>query len=382
MVQFGTVLVIILCTLIIAIYTVEKNSNDQFGNWFDAIWYTIVTITTVGYGDIYPKTFIGRLIGISILMFGAIMFGAVSGKIASVLFERQLKRDRGLIKLKKIKNHFLICGWKQGFEYILDGVLAANPEIPLEHIVIINTTSADQMEKIKSESRFQGINYIYGDFSDEATLIRANVKTASRALILSDYSSDYSSLEIDSRTVLAVLTIENLNSRIYVAAELIDNKFEKHLSIAHCDEIILSSDYERSLLVSASSGTGISHVIKDLITETSGEGLAIEDIPESFIGKTFGELGKYFSGKAVVIGLLENTGNFYYRRMEALSEAQKNPNMKIIVKNLQKVKNLKSNLPVLAPDANYIITQKTKAIVVFGKKDIDDTVKTEEAVNG
>lgn len=382
MIQFGIFLAIILYTLIMAIYTVEKSSNDQFASWFDALWYTLVTITTVGYGDIYPKTFAGKLIGISILMFGVIMFGAVSGKIASVLFGRQLKLDRGLIKLKKIKNHFLICGWKQGFEYILDGVLAANPEIPLEHIVLINTISTDQMEKIKSEKRFQGINYINGDFSDEATLLRANVKTASRALILSDYSSNYSSLEIDSRTVLAVLTIENLNSRIYVAAELIDNKFEKHLAIAHCDEIILSSDYERSLLVSASSGTGISHVIKELITETSGEGLAIEDIPESFIGKTFKELGEYFSGKAAVIGLLENTGNFYYRRMEALSEAQKNPNMKTIVKNLQKVKNLKSNLPVLAPNANYIITKKTKAIVVFGKKNTDDTVKTVEALNG
>lgn len=79
--------------------------------------------------------------------------------------------------------------------------------------------------------------------------------------------------------------MENLNPKLYIAAELIDSKFEKHLSLAHCDEIILSTDYERSLLVSASSGMGISHVLRELITETSGEGLFIDDIPEKFIRK-------------------------------------------------------------------------------------------------
>jgi len=51
-------------------------------------------------------------------------------------------------------------------------------------------------------------------------------------------------LETDSRAVLAVLAIKNINPSIYVAAEIIDAKFESHLNMAHCDEIIMTSDAE------------------------------------------------------------------------------------------------------------------------------------------
>lgn len=81
-------------------------------------------------------------------------------------------------------------------------------------------------------------------------------------------------------------------------------------------------------MVSASSGVGLSHILKELITETSGEGLVIEDIPDDFIGKNYGQFRNGLSANRVLIGILENTGNFYYRRKEALSEAQKNPDVK------------------------------------------------------
>ena len=71
------------------------------------------------------------------------------------------------------------------------------------------------MDVLKTNPLFQGIQYIHGDFSDESTLLRINVKEAERILILADRSESFSDLEIDSRTVLAVLTIENLNPSLY-----------------------------------------------------------------------------------------------------------------------------------------------------------------------
>lgn len=364
---------LILCgfflTIMLIIFAVEHEVNPEIKNFFDVIWYALATITTVGYGDITPETFIGRLAGIVLLLFGVIAFATISGKIASILFDRQLKKDRGLINLKKISKHFIICGWKPGFDRILEGILVSNPDIPLEDIVLINNAPSEHMDNIKTEARFRGINYLYGDYTDEATLMRANVKLAQRVLILADYSQKFSPLEMDSRTVLAVLTIEGLNSRIYTAAELIDSKFERHLEVAHCDEIILTSDYERSLLVSASSGIGLSRVLKSLITEISGEGLMIDDIDPAFFGKTYLEYRRSLSGKrTVLIGLLENTGNFYHRRREALGEAQKNPNMQKIVDNLKKVKDLKSNEPVLTPPDDYIINYNSRGIFICGQQ--------------
>ena len=140
--------------------------------------------------------------------------------------------------------------------------------------------------------------------------------------------------------------------------------------MAHCDEIILTQDYEHSLLATASSGMGYSNVIRALISDDADTGIIIEDIPSAFIGKTYGEYETHLEQNGnkggVLVGLLLNTGNFHQRRKDALREAQKNPNIKAIVDNLKKVKTLKSNEPVLTPAADFVIQKNTKAILVRG----------------
>ena len=358
--------ILIFTVLMLIIFLSEQKTNSAINTLFDAIWYTLVTITTVGYGDITPHSVLGRTSAMILLLAGVALFGALSGKFASFLFDRQQKKDRGLLKMSKIKNHFLICGWKPNFERILEGILLANPEIPPEKIILLNNSSQNEMEKIKADSRFKNINYIHGDFTDEDTLLKSQIKTAERTLILADNSENFSSLETDSRTVLAVITIKNLNPKIYCVAEIIDSKFEKHLSLAHCDEIILSADYGQNLLIQASSGKGMSHILRELISEESDSGILICDIPQKFVGNNYGEFRLSLKTNDILIGLLENTGNFYSRRKEALAEAQKNPNVEEVVSNLKKVKSLKSNLPVFAPKDDYIIPKNAKAIFIHG----------------
>lgn len=358
--------ILVFTGLMLIIFLSEQKTNSAINTLFDAIWYTLVTITTVGYGDITPRSILGRTSAMILLLAGVALFGALSGKFASFLFDRQQKKDRGLLKMNKIKNHFLICGWKPNFERILEGILLANPEIPPEKIILLNNSSQNEMEKIKADSRFKNINYIHGDFTDEDTLLKSQIKTAERTLILADNSENFSSLETDSRTVLAVITIKNLNPKIYCVAEIIDSKFEKHLSLAHCDEIILSADYGQNLLIQASSGKGMSHILRELISEESDSGILICDIPQKFVGNNYGDFRLSLKTNDILIGLLENTGNFYSRRKEALAEAQKNPNVEEVVSNLKKVKSLKSNLPVFAPKDDYIIPKNAKAIFIHG----------------
>ena len=308
-----------------------------------------------------------------LLLFGVIIFGGISGKVASILFDAQLKKDRGLIKLSRISGHFIICGWKPDFEHILEGIFRANPDLSADEIVLINNAPQEQLDNIKAQARFKGIKFLSGDYTDEATLLRANVKKADRVLVLADRSQNFSPLEIDSRTVLTILTIKEIsNQRVYTAAELIDSKFEQHLTVARCDEVILTQDYERSLLISASSGQGLSHVLRELLTEVSSEGLVIGDPVDedgnSYVGQSYGTFRTSLNGGKVLIGILENTGKFYNRRKEALAAAQRNPDIKSIIKNLKEVKKMKSNEPVLTPPDDYIIPMNAKAIFVCGHK--------------
>lgn len=361
------IVVPLLFLIIIVIYLSEQKTNSSINTLFDAVWYTIVTITTVGYGDITPLSLSGRLSAMILLIVGVALFGVLSGKFASFILDRQRKKDRGLIKMTNMKNHFLICGWKPGFDKILEGVLEANPEISADKIVILNDAHSSEISAIQMNEKLKNINFLRGDFTDEETLLKAQIKKAERALILADRSADYSTLETDSRTVLGVITIKNMNPRVYCVAEIIETKFEKHLSLAHCDEIIMTSDYEQNLLVQASSGQGMSHILRALATENDSSGLALQDIPSKFTGATYGEYRKSLQTDDILIGILENTGNFYIRRNEALAEAQKNPNMEKIVANLKKVKTLKSNIPVFNPDDDYVIQESSKAIFVRGR---------------
>lgn len=362
---FTLLIILLLFSLMLVIYLAEKKTNPNMKSIFDAFWYTLVTITTVGYGDISPASKIGRIAAMILVLLGVAIFGALSGKFASSLFDRQQKKDRGLLKMQNMKNHFLILGWKPDFERILEGIHYANPEIPVEKLVLLNNANIEEMEKLKNNDLFKNINWVNGDFTDEATLFKAQIKSAQKVLILADKAQNYSTLETDSRTVLAVITIKNLNPRIYCVAEIYNSKFEKHLSLVHCDEIIISTNYEQNILFQASAGKGMSHILSELISEDTKSGIGIEDIPENFIGKKYIDFKQTVSSNSILIGLLENTGNFYHRRNEALAEAQKNPDMQQIVSNLKRIKTLKSNLPRFIPDDDYIIPNNSKAIFIY-----------------
>ncbi len=356
--------IIIISTTLV--FLSETKTDSGIETKFDSIWFTFVAIFA-GYFDYVVKSYPGRLGAALLLLLGMLLLSTITGKISSIFMDRQMKKDKGLAKLKSMKNQFILCGWRSGFDKILDYVLNSNPDITPDLIVLINEASVEDMEKIREEPRFKGINYISGDFADESTLKRAHIENAERALIISDYSKKYSQLEIDSRTVLAVLTMKNINPSIYIAAELTDSKFQNHINMAHCDEIILTSDYEYSLLATASSGMGYSNVIRSLIGDDAESGILIEKIPSSFIGKTYKDYKSSLSkNHGILIGLLLNTGNFHERRKDALREAQKNPDVKNIVDNLQKVKTLKSNDPVLTPPDDFIIQPFAKAIFVKG----------------
>ena len=361
---FWVFISVLLCSITFINFRTETEAGIE--TLWDSVWFTIVT-TIAGYYEYSPVTLPGRIASLLLLVFGMLVLSMITGKLASYFMDMQMKKEKGLMPLKNLKGHFLLCGWRSGFEKILDNIINTNPEITPDLIVLINDAPSEKIENLLDLERFKEIHYVSGDFADENVLKRANIQTAERALIISDHSKEYSDLEIDSRTVLAVISMSNINPGMYIAAELIDSKFEKHLRMAHCDEIILTTDYEHNLLASASGGMGYSNVMRALISDDADSGILIEDIPSQFFGKSYSEYRKSLSYPKILIGLLLNTGNFHQRRKDALREAQRNPDIKTVVGNLNKVKTLKSNQPVLTPPDDYIIMRNTKAIFVRGK---------------
>jgi len=116
-------------------YIFEAGRNQGFTSLWDTIWWTVVTITTVGYGDKYPVTIGGKMFGILIMALGVATVGIVTGRIASFLVNKQIKARGGLIVVERRKGHFIICGWKEGLENILENILKVNPQLRPSNIV-------------------------------------------------------------------------------------------------------------------------------------------------------------------------------------------------------------------------------------------------------
>lgn len=72
------------------IVEIERETNPGFTTFLDGLWWAVATITTVGYGDIYPMTDKGRILGIILMMAGSALFVSFTGYLAAKFLETDL----------------------------------------------------------------------------------------------------------------------------------------------------------------------------------------------------------------------------------------------------------------------------------------------------
>ena len=343
----------------------EHDINEGFRHVGDVIWWTVVTASTVGYGDKVPQTTGGRVIGILVIVVGVCVASIVTGKIASWLVDWKIKEGSGLATQKKIKKHLVICGWKNEMPGLLTDILKVNRGMGSEDIVLVGMVQPTAVENLRSIPELKNIRFVRGDYVDEAVLHRAHIKRAAKVLVLADSSIEASPREADSRTVMTVLTIKTISKDIYTCVELIDSKFERYLQSVHCDEIFPARHHNRILLANVSAASGVSHIVRDLL-DMEHSRLVTKEVPARFVGGTFASLSEYLMNaeKSILIGILENTGNLYKRKREALRMAQKTPDISRLVANLQDVKKLRGNQPVFNPEPDYEIKPYSRAILI------------------
>jgi voltage-gated potassium channel len=360
----GLYFVIILFVSGLGVYYIERSRNEGFRSIEDGIWWALVTVTTIGYGDRYPITTSGRLVAGVVVLFGMGMAGIVTAKIASILVERRIKEGRGLSEAHDLSGHFVVMGWKPDIHLLLRDVLSANPGLTPERIVLVNSGGQEANEGLRGE--FPGLRYLHGDLTDALVLQRANIARAAKVFVLADASGGRSDQEVDARTVMTLMNIENLAPDVYTYAEVLDRQYVGYLRLAHCDEIILSREYGRFMLVSASASAGISHALLELMDVADGGGLLSAEIPQAFVGRSCAELAAHFRANdgRLLVGLIENTGQAHAIKRRALREAQKTANVDVLVANLRRVNELTANQPLLNPPDDHVIVANARALVL------------------
>jgi voltage-gated potassium channel len=369
-------LVLYVACLILAggalVFLAEHRANRQmFTHLFDALWWIVVTVATVGYGDKYPVTLAGRILGMVVILMGVVAISTLSGTIASIFVERKMREDKGLQNVNA-KNHTILCGWNRNGERILESLKRLS-DAGRRVVVLVNEMDPEEFQALRSAHSDLDLRFVRGDFASEKFLRKAGVAGARSAILLSDCSGDRTQANADERTILATLAIKSLNPGINTSAELANPENEAHLRRANVDDILLSGEFNGFLLASATLAPSIPLVAKELLSFDSRSHLRQAPIPGGFVGRSFRELAEHFlrSGSGVLIGVLAEERRISLQ--DILSEGS--PAIDAFIKqkfaeaDADIVEGEKEDLQVrLNPGADYVIRANESAFLVGGSR--------------
>ena len=289
----------------IAVNYFERGAADSnIHSIWDGVWWAVVTIGTVGYGDRFPVSVGGRVVGLVVIFFGVGMMSLLTATIASIFVEQKIREGRGL-ETVTVKDHIVICGWNQYTEDVLAGLTTYGSfgETP---IVLINELSVDEMESFRLKYDKFNLKFLRGDYVREDVLQRTNISRARFVVIMADVSGGHSRERTDERTTLAALTIKYLAPNVKTVAELLDGENRQHLKRANVDEIIVRGEHIGSLLATAVKSPGLPRLISGMLALGESNKLWRVDIPKQFVGGVFRDLARYFREKrqAILVGFL------------------------------------------------------------------------------
>ena len=241
----------------------------------DALWWAIVTLTTVGYGDISPDSTGGRLIGVVLMFFGIGVLGLFTATIAGVFVEKRLRKERGMGSFD-LEGHIILCEWNDRTKEILKD-LRADRRAASAPIVLLADIDA---KPVVDEQLY----FVRGELTEEH-LKRAGIERAATIVLVGDRS--LASGARDAKAVLSALTVESLNPDVYSIVELASEDNVRHCERAGADEIIVGAEFSSRVISTATLDHGISTVLRELLSAQVGHDLITVPVPEELAGRRF-----------------------------------------------------------------------------------------------
>jgi voltage-gated potassium channel len=193
-------------------------------DFLDAVYMTLISLTTVGFGEVHDMSYLGRIVTMVIIILGIGVGGYALGSISAFLVggevQKVLRGRRRLQMLEKVQNHVIVCGFgKIGLQAAQD-LKAEKQEI----IVVEND------DEVLARAEDDGFLTVKGDATDDDVLKQARVEHA-RAILCS--------LSGDNANLIVALTARSLNPDILIVARGSDESFEKLLKRAGADRVVL-----------------------------------------------------------------------------------------------------------------------------------------------
>jgi voltage-gated potassium channel len=288
--------------LAVSIGTVGFMLLNESYTFIDALYMTVITITTVGFKEVHPLTDMGKLFTVFLIFISFGIFGyiasAVTRFILDGVFRRNLKDYRVVRKIEKLNGHVIVCGFGR------NGKQASLELIDHGEQVVVVDSSEEAIDRVRL---FPELLFIQGDATQEEILEMANISGA-KALI--------TAIPNDASNVYVVLTASEMNSKMKIISRSSNSQSDTKLKRAGAHNVIMPDRLGGQQMAKLVAQPDVVEFLDNILLQST-KGVKLEEVScrelaDCFIGKSIRELNVRDRSGANIIGLKDEAGGYIY----------------------------------------------------------------------
>jgi voltage-gated potassium channel len=253
-------------------------------------WYFVVTSATVGYGDVFPTSTGGRLVGVYVIIGGIVTLTLLFTRLAEALQSIRGKRLRGVVTLD-LRDHVVLLGYApQRTERIVD-------ELTAEGRQQVALCAWDDVPENPMPD-LPAVHFVRGDLTRDDVMTRAGVATA-RTVVIDGRD--------DNETLAIAVAVDHANPSVHLVAAVRD--LARRESLRYVNPGVQAVQWHMpSLLTEEANDPGITAVYNELMTAGGSGNTYSARVPRNFAHTTFGAAQSHF-GRAFAATVLAVRGS-------------------------------------------------------------------------
>jgi len=303
-----TAFLLLIIVLAIGVIGYMSISGDSF---IDALYMTVITISTVGFGLVHPLSQEGKIFTIFLIFLSVILYGyiikVITENIASGNFFEELKQNRMQKKINSLNKHTIVCGYGRNGKQALAKLKRYNQE----SVIIERDVERSKLLEDK------GVMVVAGEATDDTILEKSGIKKAKNLIV---------ALPSDADNLFIVLSARQMNKNLTIISRASDESSKKKLKIAGANNVImpdkLGGDHMAALVVTPDVIEFVDMLSLDGECTANLQEITVDDLPSAYMSKSIRDLDLRKKTGCSVIGFKTPT-NEYVVNPEADTKLEK-----------------------------------------------------------